>query len=346
MTLRHLPNRNYVVSIGSVAVLAVGIGAPSGTTVSNVSVPEGFDVAEFVTELDQPTQIVIDGEDLLVAQINGGEGDGTGQILRISLEDPARRDVLFDDLLKPTGVAVLDDEVWVMEERTLSRGPLEGGELEEVLTDLPYNGRSQGTLTVTPDGRLLYNTSGTISGLGAAEGSATLWALTPGEDPEVLATGFKHAYARTFDADGTLWQTEMSDGTYDGEPAPDELVMVEAGDDFGWPRCIGDRQPVEFYEGTAEYCDTTPRSHALFEPGATPTSVAVAPWDDTVLMVALWVEGRVVAVPVAGPDVDGQPVDYADFLTGIERPQHLLADGDRLLVVDYGDGRILEIEES
>jgi len=78
-------------------------------------------------------------------------------------------------------------------------------------------------------------------------------------------------------------------------------------------------------------------------PGATPTSVAEAPWDDTVLLVALWVERRIVAVPKAGEE---QPVAYTDFLTGIERPQFLLADGDRLLVVDHEGGRILAVTES
>lgn len=343
MTLPPRPSMIWTAALGAFAVGALTLGGEvRSTSAVDITVPDGFEVTELVSELARPTQIVVDGDDVIVAQLNGGEGDGTGEILRISLADPSQRDVLFDDLLKPTGVAVLDGEVWVMEERTLSRGPIEGGDLAAVLTDLPYNGRSEGTLTVSPDGQLLYNTSGTISGLGAAPGSATLWALTPGNDPEVLATGFKNAYGRTFDDDGVLWQAEMSDGNYDGEPAPDELVIVEPGDDFGWPLCIGDQQPVAFYEGTAEYCSSTPRSHALFEPGATPTSVAVAPWDEAVRLVALWVQGRVVAVPTDGDE----PVDYDDFLTGIERPQFLLADEERLLVVDHEGGRILAVVES
>ena len=215
--------------------------------------PEGFQVTELRSGLVGPSQISPgpDGQ-LLVAQLNGGEGDGTGQVLLLDPDSDAEPTVLFDGLQKPTGVALLGDDVWVMEERTLSRGPAVGGELEVVLDDLPYNGRSEGTLSTTPDGRLLYNTSGTIDGTAAAEGSGTLWALAPGGEPEVIARGFKHAYARTYDDDGTLWQTEMSDGTYDGEPAPDELVAVAEGDDFGWPRCIGDGVPVTFYEGTAE----------------------------------------------------------------------------------------------
>jgi len=310
-----------------------------------VEAPDGFRVSEVVDGLDGPTQMVLDADGaLVVAHLNGAEDGGDGQVLRIDLDRrDAEPEVLFDGLVSPTGVAVLDDEIWVMEERTLSRGPIEGGELEVVLDDLPFNGRSEGTLTATPDGDLLYNTSGALDGTSAAEGSATLFSLTPGRDPVPLATGFKHAYARVLDADGTLWQTEVSEGSFGGDPIPDELVSVEPGDDFGWPRCVGDRVPVELNEGTEELCADTPRSHVVFEPAATPTSVEVAPWDPDLLVVALWVEGRVVTVPRRQGE---GPVEPSTFVSGIEHPQHLLADGDRLLVSDHETGRILAVERA
>jgi hypothetical protein len=103
---------------------------------------------------------------------------------------------------------------------------------------------------------------------------------------------------------------------------------------------VGDRVAVEQYGGTPERCATTPRSIALFPPGSTPTSVAVAPWDPDVLLVSLWVDGEVVAVDTSLPD---PPVEPVAFLTGIDHPQWLLADDDRLLVVDFGGGRILAV---
>lgn len=329
-----------IVFVGTAASCgASGGGGTAGT--GDVDVPDGYSVTEVRSGLRGPTQIASlpDGA-LVVAQLNGGEGAGTGQVVRVVAESDEEIRVLFDGLAKPTGVAVLGEELWVMEERALSRGPIKGGELEPVLTNLPFNGRSEGTLTVAPDGRLLYETSGSIVGTSAAEGSATLFALTPGGEPEVLAQGFKNAYARIYDDAGTLWQAEMSDGSYDGDPAPDELVSVSPGDDFGWPRCIGDGQPVAFYGGTDELCAATPPSHALFDPGATPTSVAVAPWDGDVLLVALWNEGRVVSVPRTPGD---GPLRAETFLTGIVHPQHLLVVGGRLLVTDFDNGRILAV---
>jgi len=308
---------------------------------SELDAPEGFTVTEVVSGLSSPTQIALapDGG-LLVAQLNGGEEDDTGQILLVDPTGDGEPRVLFDGLRKPTGLAVLGDEVWVQQERSLWRGPLAGGDLEVVLDDLPFNGRSEGTLTTLVDGRLLYETSGDLLDGQVVAGSGTLWALAPGGTPEVFATGFKNAYGRTVDVDGTVWQTEVSDGTFDGAQPPDELNAIGPGDDAGWPACIGDRLPVIEFGGTDASCAATVRPKAVFAPRATPTSVAIAPWDPDVLVVALWNEGRVVTLPRAG---NGAPVEASTFLTGLARPQHLLADGDRLLVVDFDAGRILAV---
>ena len=309
---------SYADRVRGAALFGLGVllaaCAADDASVGGVTARDGFVVTEIVSGLDRPTQIdrLPDGR-LLVAELHGDEGDGTGRVLAV--DDDGAQTVLFDELHKPTGVAVLDGEIWVMEERRLSRGPLTGGALQVQLDQLPFNGRSEGTLTVAPDGRLLYETSGTLDGVDAAPGSATLFALRPGGEPKVVATGFKNAYGRTFGPDGTLWETEVADGTFDGQPAPDELVAVRQGDDFGWPQCVGDRHPVAVYGGTDERCASTPRSRALFSPGATPTSVVVAPWDPSTLLVALWNDGLVVSVPTSGATLES-----TDDVPGGHRP--------------------------
>jgi len=319
---------------------------PTDAAVGGITVPDGYTVTEVLAGLERPTQFEVqDDGSIVAAQLGGGENDGVGEIVRVDPTQPgAPPTVLYDRLQKPTGVAVLGDELWVMEARRLSRGPLDGGELEVVLDELPFNGRSEGTLTATGDGRLLYNTSGTISGDRAADGSGILWSLTPDAPPEALATGFKNAYARTFAADGTLWQTEVADGNYDGEPAPDELVAMApgaSGVDFGWPACVGDNRPIALYGGSAERCADVPASHAVFEFGATPTSVVVAPWDPAMLLVALWNAGQVVAVPT---ERGAEPVAPEIFASTDFHPQFLVVDGGRVLLADFDAGRILAVE--
>lgn len=346
-----------------IAVLAACGSDQEAGSLDGIVVPEGYEVSEVVSGLDGPTQIqVLDDGRLLVAQLNGDEGKAVGQVLRVDPET-GDREVIADDLVSPTGVAAVGDDLWVMERRRLSHGSLTSGDLETVLDDLPFNGRSEGTLTPLDDGRLLYHTSGSISSGRATEGSGTVWvidaaAVTEGSaaDPQPVAIGFKNAYARVVTPDGALWLTEVADGTFDGEQAPDELVAVpkaalEAAVDHGpadpadggWPRCVGDRRPVVEFGGTAETCADTLGAAAVFEPGATPTSVAVPPWDDDTLLVALWNDGKIVSVPA---DASGHSVEPTTWMTGVDHPQHLEVDGQRLLVVDFTAGRILGVGPS
>jgi glucose/arabinose dehydrogenase len=332
----------------ALALTACGSDAsdPSPPT-GAVTVPAGFDVEVLVDGFDGPTQIAFaaDGR-LLVAELNGGERDGTGRVVAVDLGDSTSRTVLVDDLLTPTGIAVDGDLLWVMEQRRLTARPLVDGVADPaavtvVADELPFNGRSNGTLTVAAGGGVVFNTSGGEAGDALVPGSGVLWRVeSPAGDPKRIATGLKHAYAHAVHPDGRWFVTEITDRRLDGGPPPDEVMVVADGDDFGYPRCIGDRTPVAELGAVAADCASTPPSHALFEPGSTPTSITVSPWSADTLFVALWNAGEVVAIPASpgsSPHV-GEP-----FLTGIDHPQHLLVDGDRLLVVDHTGGRILAV---
>lgn len=323
--------------------------APISPRPAELGLPPGF-TAELVADgLTGPTQMVAgtDGR-LWVAQLNGGENAGAGQVLSINPQSGGRR-VLLEGLYKPTGIAAHNGQLWIAAGRDLLAAPIGAdvsiGAPEPVLTDLPYNGRSNGTLTVTPHGEIVYETSGSRLGGVAAPGSATLWALTPQDaaHPRALATGLKGAYGHVVDAQGRIWTTEIGDDPIDDGAPPEELNLVATGADFGWPACAGAREPVTRYGGTAEGCAATRAPVALFAPGATPTSVAIAPWDATVLLVALWNAGEVVQVAIT-PEGDNAVGVVTPFLTGLRNPQHLLAwrDGS-LLVSDFATGSIYRI---
>jgi glucose/arabinose dehydrogenase len=320
--------------------------SPGGMVVDGVAVPDGFEVELVADGFDGPTQAapVGDGTFLLV-ELNGPERGGSGRVVQLDPADPGSRRTLVDGLLTPTGIAVDGDLLWIMEQRTLTVGPLSDTDQRSVvLTDLPFNGRSEGSLTTVAGGGILYNTSARRRGDVLVEGSGKLWYLAnPAAEPEVVADGFKHAYAHAPTGDGRWFVTEISDGELDGRPPPDELVIAATGDDFGYPRCVGNQTPVIELGATTDECSDTPPSLAVFAPRSTPTSVTVAPWDPGTVLVALWNEGRIVSVPaVPAPD----PHRPRAFLTGVEHPQFLLADGDRLLVIDYGGGRILAVSAS
>ncbi len=298
--------------------------------------PEGYRLEPLVTGLRGPTQMTFgpDGR-LWLAQLAGGENAGTGEVVAVDLKT-GEQDVLLRGLSKPTGLALTETDLWLMAGNRLLRAPLTGegvGELETVLRDLPNNGRSLGTLTLTPEGNILYETSGALSASGAQPGSGVLWRLEPDDptDPERLATGLKGAYAHTLAPDGTLYTTELGDDWMNGGPPPDELNVVEAGAAYGWPKCYGRQLPARNTGGTPEYCGTTLEPLALFDRGATPTSVVASPFTEGQLLVALWARAEVV-------QVDAETGEVTPFLSAFPFPQHLLVDGDALLVSSFTEG--------
>jgi glucose/arabinose dehydrogenase len=324
--------------------------SPSGlTNPPPFNLPAGFAARELVTGLQQPTQFTIgsDGR-LYIAQLNGAENAAAGQIIAVDPADGAQ-ELLLSGLDKPTGLALLEDMLWILTRdqllRVSSLRQNVTGSVDLILDALPNNGRSNGTLTVTPAGKLLFNTSGRLQGNEAAARSAVLWQVDPAYPftPVPLATGLKNAYAHAFDADGRLWSTEIGDGAvvgtnYDDQP-PEELNEIFAGADYGWPRCFADQQPALNRDGTAERCAQTRLPWVTFPPRATPTSVAPSPFAADTLLVALWVSGEVTSVST----IDGR---VSPFVTNADTPQHLLpTPTGTLLLSDYQNGVIYEIYE-
>jgi glucose/arabinose dehydrogenase len=128
----------------------------AASNTAGLMLPPGFVAEKLPYQFQYPTQFTIVNDTLYVAQLNGGENEKAGQIVRIDLAD-GRRTILAEQLDKPTGVAILNDTLWIATRDAILRRSLDGAsELETVLADLPNNGRSNGTLTVTGHGTPLY----------------------------------------------------------------------------------------------------------------------------------------------------------------------------------------------
>lgn len=288
-----------------------------------------------VDGLDGPTQFV-DGPDgvLVVAQLAGDENAAAGEVISIDL-DSGERTVLLGDLDKPTGVAWSDGTLWVMVRRGLLRADWTGGEVgpvEVVLDDLPYNGRSEGTLTVLSDGDLVYETSGSIADGAVVEGSGALWRLDVDSGASsLLATGVKNGYGHALAPDGALVFGDVGDNIAD--PPVDELNVLDvdaAPVEFGWPDCPGDR-----------VCGGVTGPLALFDVAATPTGVAVA---DGEVLVSLFVTGQVVSVPLADWTVGDPPRVPKVVASGLAGPHSVVVRPDGALwVSEHGAGRIVEL---
>jgi glucose/arabinose dehydrogenase len=310
-----------------------GGGAPAGDT-SSLMLPQGLTATVIADGFTGPTQLIDapGGEGWWLAKLAGPEGAGEGEVVAVAPDGTT--ETLLTDLDKPTGIAVWRDALWIATPTAVLRATLVDGrpsEPQAVIADLPNNGRAQGTLNVLDDA-LVYVTTGRTSGPEPVEGSGALWRLEdPESEPQRIASGLKNAYALAALPSGDVLVTEIAEPLLDfGEPV-EELNLLEEGADYGWPGCAGDGEEV-----IPGGCEGTVAPFVTLPPGSTPTSVVASPFDPDGVLVALWNAGEVVAVPAEGGG-------SATWLTGIEHPQHLLADGDALLLVDFDGGRILRI---
>lgn len=326
-----------------------GLVFPVGEPAPNVTLPDGYQADIVVKGLLGPTQM-IPGPDgwLWVAQLAGGEGEGVGQVVAVS---PATGEqvILAREIFKPTGIAINNGTLWIAAGPDILRAAIIDathiGPLEVALADLPNNGRSNGTLTNTPDGGVLYATS-SPNLEGDSLRSGWLWELNTQDStqPRPVATGISLAYAHVFDAQGRLWVTNVTNDIINDKVPPDSLDLVLWHDVAGlqcfyYPDLIAQ-------ENLPDMCVYPRRPAVYFPPHATPTGVAVSPWEPDTLLVALWVAGEIVRVPLqmVGDNAQGQ---MQSFIGGLRNPQHLLtlADG-ALLVSDHGAGVIYRITRS
>lgn len=343
------------------AVVSIAGGCSSGSGVSGASTTTN---ATALTDGSRPaggvparTTLVADGFDgptqiaegptgtLLVAQLAGGEEASTGEVIAFDPTTGART-VLLRGLDKPTGVLWQAGRLWVMVRRSLVSAAWPGsgatvGALHVDLADLPYNGRSEGTLTGLPDGRLLYETSGALDDSGEiVAGSGTLWVYDPGESTSTpVAFGVKNAYAHAMLDDGRILVTDVGDNI--ASPPVEELDVIpalapknEPADrpvDLGWPQCPGDRQ-----------CSGVVTPVATFPSSSTPTGVAVI---GSTAYVSLFVTGQVVAVPLpTGGEAPTTPAAATTVLDGLEGPHTVLARPDGALwISEHVTGRILSL---
>lgn len=220
-----------------------------GTVASGLATPWGLDFLPdgraVVTERDSARVLVVTPPE---------DGRGEGQVLEVG-RVPETAPQGEAGLL---GVAVSPDfesdrllyfYVCTADDNQVVRAELDGrrlGDLEPVLTGIP-NGfvHDGGRLEFGPDG-FLYVSTGEVGepALARERGgyAGKVLRVTPDGDPapgnpfgdEVWSWGHRNVQGLAFDDAGRLWASEF------GQDAFDELNLIEAGADYGWPDAEGE----------------------------------------------------------------------------------------------------------
>lgn len=232
----------------------------------------------------------------------GGWDAGRGRLLEMTLAPGAVTvKVLADKLDRPHGLALgPDGKAYVAEATRIWRSPVSAFAREVVIDKLPGDGSHPlKEIAFGGDGKLYVNVGSSSDNCrndaqqqplpcpdsAAAQPRAAVYeARFDGagklESFKPFATGLRNSMALT-----VLRQSGKADIVLQGENSVDypeadkpheEFNILTAGANYGWPYCLGNREPARGYEGRFD-CKTTTAPAALWPAHTAPLQMLVAP---------------------------------------------------------------------
>ncbi len=228
-----------------------------------LNLPPEFSIEIFAKDLPGARVMAFDSEgNMWVSQTS------EGQISMLEIENGkvVGQKVVMRDLKKPHGLAFDPEDasiLYIAEEHRItqfdlssptpsSSPPRAGGENNRSqgregkgvkIADLPTTGgHFTRTIGFGPDGRLYVSIGSSCNVCIESDNRrAKIFSLKKdGSDFREYARGLRNAVFFTWsDMDGRMWATEMGRDYLGDDLPPDEINIIQEGQDFGWPGCYG-----------------------------------------------------------------------------------------------------------
>ena len=180
------------------------------------------------------------GESNRITILHDANGDGVPEV----------RSVLLDHLFSPFGVVFADNMLYVAATDAILRYPFTPGQTRitakpTLLTELPggpIDHHWTKSLTLSPDGKLLYATVGSNSnivenGFEAEKGRAAVWEVDRASGrSRIFASGLRNPNSPNFyPGTNTLWVVVNERDELGPNLVPDYMTSVRDGGFYGWP---------------------------------------------------------------------------------------------------------------
>ena len=215
---------------------------PQGDELSYpLDLPKGFNLGVFADlKGDLPRALAFDEKGVLFASI-----PGSGKIIALPDENgDGKADRIVEvmrGLARPHGIAFAGDFIYVGETDKVVRARYDPENLSvgsvEKLFDLPGGGRHFTRTIKIKDGNI-YTSVGSSCDTCLEDSpyrAAVLVSDLDGTDLRVFARGLRNTVFFTLDAKGRIWGTDMGRDFLGDNLPPDEVNLIEDGQDYGWP---------------------------------------------------------------------------------------------------------------
>ena len=316
-----------------------------------LDLPKGFNLGVFADlKGDLPRALAFDEKGVLFASI-----PGSGKIIALPDENgDGKADRIVEvmrGLARPHGIAFAGDFIYVGETDKVVRARYDPENLSvgsvEKLFDLPGGGRHFTRTIRIKDGKI-YTSVGSSCDTCLEDSpyrAAVLVSDLDGAGLRVFARGLRNTVFFTLDAKGRIWGTDMGRDFLGDNLPPDEVNLIEEGQDYGWPYCYGDRvRDAKFRNGEKlAYCTETASPKFNLPAHVAPLGITFIKsdlfpgGDQGNILVALhgsWnssvpVGYKIVKLSVLGDSVTGMEDFISGFLDGKEvlgRPVDLIFD--------------------
>jgi glucose/arabinose dehydrogenase len=324
----------------------------TSTTLPGPVVPAAFE--DVATGFDVPWGLVFlpDGSALLserdTARILSVSADGgVTEVGPVEGVQPGGEGGLLGLAVAPDSPETIYAYFTAAEDNRVVRMPYRAGALgaaEVVVDGIPKAGNHNGgRLAFGPDGKL-YVSTGDASRPERAQDLESLGGKIlrlnpdgsiPADNPfggsPVFSYGHRNVQGLAFDEDGNLWASEFGQNTWD------ELNLIQAGQNYGWPVVEGVGGDDRFVDPVAQWSTDE----------ASPSGIAFV--RDTVFVAALRGE-RLWQIPVQDGTA-GSPADFAVGEFGRLRHAEVAPDGSLWVLTNNtargtpreGDDRILRV---
>lgn len=228
------------------------------SSIDELTVPKGFQIHEYASGLDSPRFMALSPDNVLFATIIK---NGTVVALPDQNKDgQADKAITFiNGLKRPHGIAFYGGYLYVGESNQIVRYKYNGfdkkpGIKEVVVPNIPTKGHFTRTVSFGPDDRM-YVSIGSECNVCIEKDKkrATIMSFNPdGSEGEIFATGLRNSVGLTWNPETKeLWATDNARDWLGDNLPPDEVNVIKANKNYGWPYCYGDNiSDPEFNDAT------------------------------------------------------------------------------------------------